>query len=119
VNRLKFFQPEEFECDGVNCFDKMSPLLLSMLDMAREMSGTPFQITSSWRSIDKNLNVGGKPNSAHLRGNAVDIACKNSQARFEIMDGLIMAGFNRIGIGDDFIHVDVDEILPQDVIWKY
>jgi hypothetical protein len=35
------------------------------------------------------------------------------------MDGLMMSGFNRIGIGDDFIHVDVDEILPQDVIWKY
>ena len=45
---MKYFSPKEFTCDGVNCFDKMSPKLLEMLEKAREIADTPFNITSSW-----------------------------------------------------------------------
>ena len=29
------------------------------------------------------------------------------------------AGFNRIGIGADFIHADTDETKQEGVIWHY
>ena len=29
---MKYFKESEFTCDGVNCFDKMSPKLLEMLE---------------------------------------------------------------------------------------
>ena len=72
---LRNFIKEEFTCDGKNCFKKMSPKLLKMLDDAREFADIPFTITSSWRSKAHNMEVGGNPNSAHLRGTAVDISC--------------------------------------------
>ncbi len=116
---LKHFIKEEFTCDGVNCFDKMNPKLLKMLDDARSIADTPFTITSSWRSEEQNLKANGKSNSSHLRGLAVDIACDSSSKRMFILDALIVAGFNRIGIAKTFIHADCDKELPQDVMWLY
>ena len=116
---LKHFKKEEFFCDGVNCFDKMNTELLMMLDEARIIADCPFKISSSWRSEEHNANVGGKPNSSHLRGKAVDIVCTSSHQRLRILDGLLMAGFTRIGIAKTFIHADCDITLPQDVLWLY
>jgi len=115
----KYFSRTEFSCSGVNCYDNMNKRLLEMLDVARELAGVPFVINSSWRDVETNLKAGGKSNSAHLRGNAVDIHCNNSNARMLIIDSLIVAGFTRIGIGKTFIHADIDELLPQEVIWLY
>tara|TARA_R110000824_G_scaffold224957_1_gene412615 strand:+ start:227 stop:586 length:360 start_codon:yes stop_codon:yes gene_type:complete len=119
MNKLKYFTPDEFQCFGACCYDLMSTDLLVKLDIARRIAGVPFHITSSYRDKETNKQAGGKINSAHLRGNAVDISCKRSTDRFHILDGLIAAGFNRIGIGSDFIHADVDEDLVSNVIWTY
>jgi len=116
---LKYFIKEEFTCDGVNCFNKMNPELLKMIDDAREIADVPFKITSSWRSEAKNQEVNGKPNSSHLRGNAIDISCKSSFQRLQIVNGLISAGFTRIGIAKTFIHADCDMTLPQEVMFLY
>jgi len=113
------FQPTEFKCNGVTCWDKMSYDLLAKLDIAREVAGVPFFITSSWRDEETNRMVGGKPNSAHLRGTAVDIACQSSAERYLIIDALLTSGFFRIGVGSTFIHADVDDDLPSPVIWVY
>jgi len=32
---------------------------------------------------------------------------------------LLWSRFDRIGIGATFIHVDIDESKPQDVLWEY
>jgi len=119
MTKMKHFIKEEFTCDGVNCFDKMNPKLLKMLDDAREFADTPFTITSSWRSRFHNMEVGGKPNSAHLRGTAIDIACMSSHQRMIILHALLDAGFTRIGIAKTFIHADCDIELPQEVMWLY
>ena len=115
----KYFTEREFKCAGQLCFDKMNKTLIDMLDTARELAGVPFKITSSYRTEEHNAKIGGKPNSAHLRGTAVDIACDSSCSRMMIVDALIIAGFNRIGVSKTFIHVDVDKLLPQDVMWVY
>ena len=117
--KSKYFSKSEFKCGGKICYHKMNTGWIDMLDVARELAGVPFIITSSFRDTETNLKAGGKPNSAHLRGNAVDIACESSQDRILIIDALIMAGFNRIGVAKTFIHADIDELLPQDVMWLY
>lgn len=116
---MKYFEPYEFKCNGEVCIDLMNPELLKRLDLARGIADVPFFITSSYRDKLTNEEAGGKKNSAHLRGNAVDIHCENSYHRFKILQGLLDAGFTRIGIADGFIHADVDEELVDCVIWTY
>lgn len=117
--KLKYFMPSEFNCCGELVADKMSPKILKMLDTSRNIAGVPMVISSSWRSPEHNAQVGGKPNSAHLRGEAVDIICRESFARYRILEGLIRAGFKRIGISENFIHADTSNDLPTPRVWTY
>jgi len=92
---------------------------LAKLDEAREFAGIPFIINSAYRSPEHNAKIGGKPNSSHLRGLAVDIKANDSRTRFTVLNALISVGFNRIGIADTFIHVDLSKDKSQQVIWTY
>ena len=93
--------------------------LIIKLDLAREIAGIPFVVTSGYRCVPHNEGVGGKVSSAHLIGKATDIRAKGSSSRFLILSALLSVGFTRIGIGDNFIHVDIDEDKPQNTIWLY
>ena len=64
-------------------------------------------------------SVGGTPNSSHLIGWAADISATSSNRRFLIVQALMEVGFNRIGIGDTFVHVDCDPDKVGNVIWLY
>lgn len=99
--------------------ENMNPDFLDMLDSAREYAGIPFHINSAYRTKEKNSEVGGRPNSSHLRGLAVDIKAADSRTRFKVLNALITVGFNRIGISDTFIHVDLDLEKNGQVIWTY
>ena len=77
-----------------------------------------YVISSGFRSEETNKRVGGVPNSSHLKGCAADIVCKDSGTRQKIVNGLIQAGFTRIGIADTFIHCDTDKD-KNDAIWLY
>lgn len=115
---MKYFKKEEFSCPhcGENEIDET---FLQLLDKARELAGVPFVINSGYRCQEHNEDVGGLPNSSHLFGVAADIKCVNSADRFTIVDALIRAGFVRIGVADSFIHVDLDYVKPQCVMWVY
>lgn len=99
----------------------VSARLIDKLNEARRIAGVPFVITSGARCVTHNRKVGGTPNSSHIRGLAVDIACPSSQARFAILKGLYLAGFTRIGFNQDksFFHCDIDDSLPQNVFFDY
>tara|TARA_R110001592_G_scaffold99846_2_gene284064 strand:+ start:651 stop:944 length:294 start_codon:yes stop_codon:yes gene_type:complete len=92
---------------------------LDKLDKAREFANIPFIINSAYRSPEQNARVGGKPNSSHLRGLAVDIRANDSSTRYIVLNALISVGFNRIGIASSFIHVDDDKEKANNVIWTY
>ena len=99
--------------------DKMDKTFLLRLDEARERAGIPFVINSGYRTPEHNAKIGGKPNSSHLKGLAVDISVTNSRQRFIILNALLDVGFTRIGIADTFIHVDLDNEKSKEVIWTY
>lgn len=115
---MRYFSIVEFECPDCGRAD-MDETFLEMLDRARGIAQIPFYITSGFRCKKHNEEIGGKPDSAHLRGLAADIAVKDSRSRFKIVEALIRAGFKRIGIAKDFIHVDADMTKPDKVIWLY
>jgi len=115
---LKHFSLTEFQCPCCGLM-LMDPYFLKKLDLARDYAGVPFVITSGFRCKRHNEAVGGKPDSAHLKGKAADIACTSSHRRWLIVRSLIQAKFSRIGIGHDFIHVDDDPDKVKGVIWLY
>lgn len=99
----------------------MQPSTLSKLSKARQLAGVPFVITSAFRCETHNRNVGGKPNSAHLRGYAVDIKIQNSSVAMKMLKAFLAAGFNRVGYNSrtKFFHIDDDPTLPQGVFFDY
>jgi len=99
--------------------ENMNVEFLDKLDQARDYANIPFYINSAFRTKEKNTEVGGKSNSSHLKGLAVDISATDSRTRFIVLNALIAVGFTRIGIANTFIHVDNDKDKSQDVIWTY
>ena len=109
VKKYKYFSPKEI----VGLKDE----LVEMLDKAREIAGTPFIITSGYRTDKHNDDVGGVEDSSHLSGVAADLAIKDSTKRYAILKALLAVGFNRIGIYKTHIHCDCDKTKTQNVIW--
>lgn len=92
--------------------------LVAMLDRARSLAGVPFTITCGLRTADQNAALAESvKDSAHLTGNAVDLACSDSESRFKMIQALFLVGFRRIGIYSAHVHVDNSSTLPQGVFW--
>ena len=117
---LKYFKTSEFDSpDLPGSGQLMQEEFLTKLDKAREIAGIGFKINSGMRTVSHNLKAGGKSKSAHLTGYAADISVNGSRSRYIILEALISAGFNRIGVANSFIHVDCHPDLDEDVIWTY
>ena len=115
---FKYFKREEFTCPDCGQ-NEIKDELIEKLDKAREIAGVPFVITSGFRCPKHNKEIGGSPTSSHLKGLAADIKTSNSRERFKILDALLKVGFKRIGIGENFIHADIDKDKVQEVAWDY
>lgn len=116
----RYFRPSEFDSpDEPGSGEQMDPEFMEMLNKARHLAGVPFKITSGVRSKEVNERCGGVKDSAHLKGLACDISTVDSRTRCRVLYGLIQVGFNRIGIGPNFIHVDDDPSKAEDVTWLY
>lgn len=114
------FSPGEFDSrDEPGSGVYMNSDFMIPLHAARSMSYIPFRISSGYRTKAHNKKVGGVANSAHLRGYAADILTRNNAERAEVLRCLISAGFNRIGIAKNFIHVDNDPLKSSPRIWLY
>ena len=109
VNKWTYFTEDEVQ--------GLDQELIAKLDQARHLSGIPYILTSTLRSIEENQAAGGVQDSAHLTGQAVDIRVTDAYSRFQITRGLILVGFKRLGLYSGHVHVDISQSLPQSVIW--
>ena len=117
---MNYFKSHEFDSpDEPGSGGKMNKGFVEKLNIARGLANIPFIITSGFRTEEHNARVGGVDSSAHTKGRAVDIACRDSRSRHIIVTALQEAGFNRIGIAGTFIHVDDCPDKPENVIWVY
>lgn len=115
-----YFDDKEFaRCSPPCNLGDMDARFMAKLDLARAKAGIPFVLNCAYRSRAWDLSKGRTGNSAHCSGKAVDIRCNTSANRMKIVQGLLAAGFTRIGIGRTFVHADNDETKPQGVIWHY
>ena len=115
-----FFEYSEFDsADEIGSYINMDVGFLNKLSKARELAAIGFKITSAYRSPAHNAKVGGVPSSSHTIGRAVAIYAPTSRHKYIIINALLQAGFNRIGVAKNFIHVDDDPSKDEDVIWTY
>lgn len=114
----EYFTASEFRC---KCCDRNEThhQAIIRLDAARKAAGIPFIINSAYRCREHNREVGGSDTSSHLSGWAFDIHAESSYEKFNIVKGLMAAGFNRIGVGTNFVHADADPDKPPFVMWTY
>lgn len=115
----KYFNRSEFACQCGCGFDDISGQLVNVLDMARDVLDHPLTVTSGCRCKRWNRKKGGKKTSAHKKGLAGDLKTISSRERFEVLQVLFSLGVTRIGIAKTFIHIDIDDSKPQDVVWLY
>lgn len=114
------FDRKEFACKCGCGADHVDERLVRKLQRLRSFIREPIRITSGVRCPAYNATVGGKPDSAHITGEAADIACASSRLRYRMKRTIyVWALFNRVGNGKDFLHLDVSELLPQEVEWDY
>ena len=85
------FRPEEFRC---RCCGGLPPavrenietLVTEVLDPARQRYGGPVLVNSGYRCPKHNAEVGGVPNSQHMRGEAADICCGDNERLAKIIE---------------------------------
>ena len=117
---LRYFNYSEFDSPDVQGSGQMmDKRILEMLDEARDKFDKPIHITSGFRTPFWNKEVGGVESSSHLKGLAVDIHCDNSRDRHNLITCLLDVGFKRIGVGEKFIHADIDTEKAQNLTWLY
>ena len=106
--------------------DRISLVLVDMLQKVRNVLGRPININSGVRCAFHNKGEGGSEDSDHLPdaikfgvGEGADLKCDNSGDRFELVKALYDVGFKRIGVADKFVHVGIRASKPQIVFWLY
>ena len=105
---------------GGHTFSELNEDFRRLLDKMRGECGFPFIIESGLRTQAENDALKDSvSDSAHLSGLSADIRCTTSIQRFKMVQVALSNGVTRIGIGKNFIHIDIDKTKPQNVIWHY
>ena len=117
---MKYFKPEEFACKCGCGGSTVDPDLAGKLDAIREICGFPLIISSGFRCLAHNTDVGGHPNSAHMRGLAVDLAVSGEKALC-VVAAAAPEGFTGVGVSQKgarrFVHLDVSH--ETFTFWSY
>lgn len=101
----KNFLPKELASKG-NGSVFITKEALTKLQRVRDLYGKPIIINSAYRDPIHNVNVGGSPNSQHVKGQAFDIHIPNHTVGRELERIALEAGFTSIGRYKNFLHID-------------
>lgn len=107
----KNFKRYEFQCPCGCTYQQVDELLVQKLEIIRTGYNTPLKITSGYRCMKHNADVGGGKASKHLYGIAADV--KDPTGKLNPVQLAIMASglFGGVGVywygSTAFIHVDV------------
>lgn len=111
----KHFTREEFLCPCCKA-GTVDPELITVLEDVREFFGQPVRINSGYRCEKHNKEVGGEPNSMHMKGIAADITVK------EVIPSKVAAYLQNkypdtygIGLYKSWTHIDV---RPKKARWS-
>lgn len=106
------FVSTEFDCKGGNCCKAtiIDPELVTYLQAIRDYFGKPITITSGYRCLTHNRNVGGATGSRHSKGQAADIVVDGVEPR-EVAKFAESIGVKGIGLYETssdgfFTHID-------------
>lgn len=102
------FNFREFQCRHCGQV-KIDSKLVERLQALRQRLGAPVVITSAFRCVEHNRNVGGAPNSYHVQGLAVDIAVAPTGLSVEALTKVCQEFGFSVGAYPDngFVHVDL------------
>lgn len=116
----KYFSEAELNSCTPSCsLQDMRQELMDVVDEVRRRAGIPLIASCAYRSKEWDVARGRSGNSAHTKGLGIDIVANSSATRMKIVSAALEVGVNRIGIGKGFVHLDIDESLPQNVMWHY
>jgi uncharacterized protein YcbK (DUF882 family) len=107
-----------FACKCGCGFNEIKDSVVQLVDVIHSIA-PECTVTSGCRCPEHNESEGGKADSPHLRGLAADLYCPNSKLRYLVLRKLFALGIKRIGIGKDFIHLDIDPERTSWVGWLY
>lgn len=112
----KNFSYKEFEqsatadrkgiCNVIRTFevrDAVKELTETILQPLRDAWGKPLHINSGYRCPELNKEVGGKPTSQHLKGEACDVAC-DKPAELARLAILLHLPYDQIILYPTFVH---------------
>ena len=99
------FWLSEFACDDQVDIDMR---LVKELQKLRDFIGKPINITSGYRTPERNKRIGGSSKSKHMEGIAADIYVDGMSTE-ELYYIVKHFNFNGIGIYNYHVHVDVRE----------
>jgi len=118
-----FFTANELTCN-CGCGEELmkGPFMQKVIGI-RRFAPFKFLVFSAYRCPTYNDTVSSTGIAGpHTTGRAIDITVGNSWQRNWLVAQAIKAGFNRIGVGRNFIHLDdltISDGFPEDVMWHY
>jgi len=101
------FWLSEFACDDQVDIDMR---LVRELQKLRDFIGKPINITSGYRTPERNKRIGGSSKSKHMEGIAADIYVDGMSVE-ELYYIVKHFQFNGIGIYNYHVHVDVRPVM--------
>jgi len=118
----RYFKEEEFQQLTPSCsISQMDDRLLEGIDELREVVDMPFILTSAYRDPYWDLAKGRSGTGPHTKGMAVDISCPNSFFARRVLEEALKRPhiFQGIGIGKEFIHLDIMFRNYAPLVWGY
>lgn len=118
---VRHFKLDEFRCP---CCGEVAAAceLVFLLDVSRAYIGVPFRVSSGFRCVPHNREVGGAENSRHMIGCAADLPCPERLTMARFIE-ILAPQFRRPGyefkpyLTRNFIHVAVPRQIDELEFW--